>query len=207
MRFAEEHLEERTDFGKVVFSDEKKFRFDGPDGWHKYWFAPNEPVKLDCFSRDYGRYKGVMVWLAISSAGILRVERVVGKLDAAGYADMVCGDACAHIHAAHGTEFTLQQDNAPPHRALLTRATFEAAEIKTLPWPALSPDLNPVENVWSMIVRRLYADGRHFDSEDDLWSAITDTVKEIPPEDINRLIAGVPKRLTALLVRKGEYAQ
>jgi hypothetical protein len=206
-KFAEEHLVERTDFEKVVFSDEKKFRFDGPDGWHKYWFAPNEPATLDCFSRDYGRYKGVMVWLAISSAGILHVERVRGKLDAAGYADMVCGDACAHIHKAHGMDFTLQQDNAPPHRAQLTQATFEAAGIKTLPWPALSPDLNPVENVWAMIVRRLYADGRHYNSEDELWAAIQETVQLIPAEDIKKLVAGVPRRLTALLERKGEYAQ
>jgi hypothetical protein len=207
MTFAQTHLVGKTDFDKVIFSDEKKFRFDAPDGWHKYWFGPGEPPVLDCFSRDYGHYKGVMVWMAISSAGIVHVERVEGKLDSERYAAMVTGDACAAIHAAHGTEFVLQQDNAPPHRAASTLAVFEEAGIRTLPWPALSPDLNPVENVWSLLARRVYSDGRHYDSEQALWNAVETEAKLIPGETVRDLVHGVPRRLTALLERHGEYAQ
>jgi transposase len=207
MTFARTHLVEKTDFDIVVFSDEKKFRFDAPDVWHKYWIELGEPPVLDCFSRDYGHYKGVMVWMALSSAGIVHIERVEGKLDAERYATMLTGDACAAMHAAHGTDFVLQQDNAPPHRAASTLAVFQEAGIRTLPWPALSPDLNPVENVWSLLARRVYADGRHYDSEHALWNAVQTVAKLIPVETVRDLVHGVPHRLTALLERHGEYVQ
>ena len=41
-----------------------------------------------------------------------------------------------------------QQDNAPSHRANYTRQTIAEIGINLLRWPANSPDLNPIENVW-----------------------------------------------------------
>jgi hypothetical protein len=133
MTFAEERLAGKFDFSTTVFSDEKKFLMDGPDGWNYYWAELGDNTAPDCFSKDYGRYRGVMVWMAISSHGILHVERVRGKLDSDAYSQMVRGDATAKIHAAHGNEFVFQQDNAPPHRAASTLDDLSAAGFSLLP--------------------------------------------------------------------------
>ena len=51
--------------------------------------------------------------------------------------------------------FVYQDDNAPAHRARTVGTFLEDQGVEHLPWPACSPDMNPIENLWAEVTRKI----------------------------------------------------
>ena len=47
-------------------------------------------------------------------------------------------------------------------------------------WPALLPDLNPIENIWGILAKEVYKNGQTYKNTSDLWDAICKAWYEIP---------------------------
>lgn len=98
-------------------------------------------------------------------------------------------------------DFIFQHDLAPAHSAKTTGKWFTDHGITVLNWPANSPDLNPIENLWDIVKRKL-SDTRP-NTLDELKAAFEASLASITPQQCHRLIASMPHRIEAVISAKG----
>uniref|UniRef100_A0A1B0CZ71 Tc1-like transposase DDE domain-containing protein n=1 Tax=Phlebotomus papatasi TaxID=29031 RepID=A0A1B0CZ71_PHLPP len=79
---------------------------------------------------------------------------------------------------------------------------LDAQNIRVLPWPACSPDLNPVENLWDILVRSVYAKNRCYDNVGELTAAVFQVWANIDQNTITRLIITMHKLIFELFEKK-----
>ena len=72
-------------------------------------------------------------------------------------------------------------------------------------WPAQSPDLNPNENLWSIIKRRVYPADEQYNSKDELWEAIKSVCAALEPQEIENLTSDMDQRLFDVIQKTGAY--
>ena len=72
------------------------------------------------------------------------------------------------------SKYSFQQDGAGAHRADKIEKFFQRNNISTLVWPAKSPDLNPIENVWGFIKGELFKKNDKLNTAEETWKEIQD---------------------------------
>ena len=89
--------------------------------------------------------------------------------------------------------FAFMQDGAPPHTAKKTKEILEGKVQFISDWPALSPDLNPIEHLWSLVKKMLK--GMRFSNRAELIIAVKQAWEKIPMDIINKLVSSWSARL------------
>lgn len=190
-----------NDWRQVVFTDEKKFNLDGPDGY-QYYFHDIRKEEL-YLSRHHSREGGVMVWGAITYYGTIELVFVSSKMNGNGYKSIL-ESVFPILNDIFGPlPWILQQDNAPIHNARVVKSFISSQNVQLLNWPPYSPDLNIIENVWGWLTRKVYEGGRQYNNKESLIEAIKDAWTEISLDYLMSLYRSMKDRIFEVISMNG----
>ncbi|GFW17864.1 transposable element Tcb1 transposase [Trichonephila clavipes] len=99
-----------------------------------------------------------------------------------------------------------QQDNERPHVTRIVQKFFVNHQIELLPWQALSPDLSPIENMWSMVAQRLTQITPPAATPNKLWQRVEAALSAVPQEHIQSLFESIPRRVAVVISKNGGYS-
>ena len=135
-----------------------------------------------------------MVWGAIGKGWRSPLVIIKGTLNAEGYIDLLNENKIIDaLNEKYGErKFYFQQDGASPHRAKVSVTWIEDRANLINDWPANSPDLSCIENLWGILKARVAM--RDPQSIPDLESFLIDEWNKLDQETIDALIASTPMR-------------
>jgi transposase len=98
-------------------------------------------------------------------------------------------------------------DNARPHRSRAVTDYLQSEAVTSVPFPAMSPDLNLIEHIWDMLGRRIQAREPPLKNIRQLEAALHREWQQLSQQDIRRLTGGMRRRVEAVIQARGVYTR
>jgi transposase InsO family protein len=145
-----------------------------------------------------------MVWGVIGYHGVGDLVVHVNNVNAQSYIEVLSDhllDSVEQIFGDRQQPIIFQHDNATPHTARATQRWLEENDIRVIQWPAQSPDLNIIENVWDMLAREVT--NQRPATRADLIQVLFTAWNNLTLEYIQQLYHSLPRRLRAVIRSRG----
>jgi transposase len=168
-----------------------------------------------------GKDMKVMVWAAFWDTGRTQLyiidrdfESKKHRYSANSYLEVLT-DQVLFWHRRLDKGYVFIQDNASIHTAKKVKAWFKKYGITTTDWPPYSPDLNPIENAWWELKKRVFqmfpevmaCRGNSEEDRQRLESCLQAAWDTIPKEFFDALIESMPRRVAACIAADGWHTK
>ncbi|GBN44899.1 Transposable element Tc3 transposase [Araneus ventricosus] len=113
-----------------------------------------------------------MVWAAFGFKGQVGLAFLDGRQNSPKYIETLENHLTPFAENIGGRNWEYQHDNAPTHTSSATKNYLNSKNVTVLEWPPMSPDINPIENVWGIMSRKVYENAGQFYSVNALKTSI-----------------------------------
>ena len=195
---------------KIHWSDESRFLLHVTDDRMRVWRHKNTtytPRNIQP-TVPYGGCS-LMVWGCISHDCKLNLVIIQGNLTGDQYIREVLQPVVVPHFDNHplATRPVYMDDNVRPHRSRAVTIYLQSEAVTSVPWPAMSPDFNPIEHIWDMLCRCILAREPPVQNIRQLEAALHREWQQLSQQDIRRLTGGMRHRVEAVIQARGDYTQ
>jgi hypothetical protein len=192
VEWAQKHKDD--DWKKTLFSDEMAFQLFRNTIRHWYKNArPIRPVPKD-------RNK-IFAWGGFCIRGTTSLFCFRRIMDGKFYTEILERQLPEVRRMLRGS-WRLQQDNDPKHTSRVAKEFLDNNVPEVMDWPSNSPDLNPIENLWAIVKRRVEL--RRSRNLDELERFMRKEWGNIPNSTLINLIGSMPQRCREVIEKNGE---
>ncbi|GBM59691.1 Transposable element Tc3 transposase [Araneus ventricosus] len=129
-----------------------------------------------------------MVWAAFGFNGQVGLAFLDGRQNSPKYIETLENHLMPFAENIEGRNWEYQHDNAPTHTSSATKIYLNSKNVTVFEWPPMNPDINQTENVWGIMSRKVYENGRQFYSVNALKTSIESPWYNLEPEILQTLI-------------------
>jgi hypothetical protein len=152
----------------------------------------------------------VMFWGSISKHGRGNLVSICGNMNSKEYLTLLkesVVDEFQYAKEQFPGDWHFMQDNAPCHKEKNVMAFLRRSKIPVIDWPPYSPDLNPIENVWSWMKRKLETEFPVCHSAEEIETRFFLIWDQITPQMCAAYCEHYEKRLLAVIEANGGYTK
>ncbi|GFX71997.1 transposable element Tcb2 transposase [Trichonephila clavipes] len=205
--YREHHNWTEQDWACVLFSDESRFSLSSYCRRQLIWRESGTVYRPENIQeKDLYPTCSIMVWAGIMINGRTRLHVVAnGTMTGQRYIDEVLFPHVRLFRGAVGDKFVFMDDNATCHRKLAVQDCLDSEGIQRLVWPARSPDLNRIENVWDALGRQVA--GRNYPptNKNTLIRALTEEWDKLPQQLLDNVVQSMVRRVECCITLHGGH--